>query len=44
MMYRDIEQQQDSTWNKIRRSLYLIVSISLLTHTTSVTYSIMSFR
>ena len=34
----------DTPLNKIRRSLYLIGSISLLTHTISVTYSVMAFR
>lgn len=45
-MYRQMQQQQeqDTVFNKLRRSLYLIVSISLLTHTISVTYSVMAFR
>lgn len=37
-------EEQETAFSKIRRSLYLIVSISLLTHTMSVTYSIMSFK
>lgn len=42
-MYENLEPQ-DTAWSKIRRSLYLIVTISLLNHTMSTTYSIMSFK
>ena len=42
-MYANLDEQ-DSALAKIRRSLYLIVSISLLTHTMSVTFSVMSFK
>jgi hypothetical protein len=44
IMYQDLEAQQDTIWGKIRRSLYLIVSVTLLTHTISVVYSVMAFR
>lgn len=40
-MYTNLEE---SVWNKIRRSAYLIVSISLLTHTMSIVYSLMTFK
>jgi len=43
-MYQDLEAEPDTVWSKIRRSLYLIVSVTLLTHTISVVYSIMAFR
>lgn len=36
--------EQDTAIAKIRRSVYLIVSVSLLTHTMSITYSLMSFK
>ena len=42
-MYDNLEPQE-SGFSKIRRSLYLIVTISLLNHTMSTTYSIMSFK
>lgn len=42
-MYENMEVQ-DTAWAKIRRSLYLIASVSLLTHTMSITYSFMTFK
>lgn len=37
-------ESQESAWSKIYRSLTLIASISLLTHTMSITYSFMTFK
>ncbi len=42
-MYENLEPEE-SALQKIYRNVYLIVSVSLLTHTLSVTYSIMSFK
>lgn len=42
-MYQNLEVQE-TAWGKIYRSLTLIASISLLTHTLSITYSFMTFK
>lgn len=42
-MYTNLEQE-DTVSAKIRRSLYLIVSISLLTHTLCLIYSLITFK
>lgn len=37
-------EAEETAWMKIRRSAYLIISITLLNHTMSITYSMMSFK
>lgn len=43
MRYSNLEEE-DSVPAKIRRSTYLIVSISLLTHTFSLVYSLLTYK
>lgn len=42
-MYENMEVPE-TAWAKISRSAYLIVTITLLTHTMSITYSMMTFK
>lgn len=37
-------EPEETAWMKLRRSVYLIISITLLNHTMSITYSMMSFK
>ena len=39
-----MDEQEQTVWSKISRSTYLIVSISLLTHTFSLVYSLITFK
>lgn len=43
-MYENMEHSPETAWVKISRSIYLIASVSLLTHTMSITYSFMTFK
>ena len=44
MRYSNLEEEEDSVASKIRRSVYLIISISLLTHTFSLVYSLITLQ
>ncbi len=44
MRYSNLEEEGDTAVAKIRRSVYLIISISLLTHTFSLVYSLLTLK
>ena len=44
MIYENLEDQEERTLVKISRSTYLIVSISLLKHTFSLIYSLITYQ
>ncbi len=44
MRYSNLEEEEDTVAAKIRRSVYLIISISLLTHTFSLVYSLITYQ
>ena len=42
--YENIDEREETAWSKISRSTYLIISISFLTHTFSLIYSLITYQ
>ena len=44
MRYENLDEQEETLWTKISRSSYLIISITLLTHTFCLIYSLITYK